>query len=304
MMRGSKNGLEIRLRKKAPQLLDIDGDSCHHIHNACKRVCKPFDYHVEGLVRDMFNDFKWSSDLREFLSEICTCLRIKFTSPECYVATRWLSVLDVTIDTLRLLDAYTIFYHAFLNRADRDLYLHLFMEIYRRKNVSQESRKSILDIKQKLQKKNMTPEGKQRKARIVQKLFISRKYTMLVLNFYASVLPLLKNYVLLFQQNVPLIHKLNDEQMKLIKQFLVCFLKPEVINRANTSKKMTELPVKDVKSMLPIQGMFVGDQAKNMLKKLNKDPVKAKFQEQMKSAYSDTADCMLKKLPINNKLLR
>lgn len=34
VMRGSKSGLEARIREKAPHLLDIDGDSCHHVHNA------------------------------------------------------------------------------------------------------------------------------------------------------------------------------------------------------------------------------------------------------------------------------
>ena len=32
-MRGSKNGFEVKLRESvAPALIDIDGDSCHHIH--------------------------------------------------------------------------------------------------------------------------------------------------------------------------------------------------------------------------------------------------------------------------------
>ena len=37
VMRGSKNGFEIKLRESvAPALINMDGDSCHHIHNACK----------------------------------------------------------------------------------------------------------------------------------------------------------------------------------------------------------------------------------------------------------------------------
>ena len=48
VMRGSKNGLEVQVRReKAPQLLDVDGDSCHHIHNCCKVFCKPFEYSLE-----------------------------------------------------------------------------------------------------------------------------------------------------------------------------------------------------------------------------------------------------------------
>ncbi|KAF3841447.1 hypothetical protein F7725_007309 [Dissostichus mawsoni] len=42
VMRGSKSGLETRIRDKHCQtLLDIDGDSCHHIHNAAKSLLPP-----------------------------------------------------------------------------------------------------------------------------------------------------------------------------------------------------------------------------------------------------------------------
>jgi hypothetical protein len=44
VMRCSKSGPETRLRnKKAAHLLDIDGDTCHRIHNAAKGFCKPFN---------------------------------------------------------------------------------------------------------------------------------------------------------------------------------------------------------------------------------------------------------------------
>lgn len=36
VMHGSKSGVEVRLREECPNLLDIDGDSCHHAHNASK----------------------------------------------------------------------------------------------------------------------------------------------------------------------------------------------------------------------------------------------------------------------------
>ena len=34
VMRGSKNGFEVKLHENmASHLIDIDGDVCHHIHN-------------------------------------------------------------------------------------------------------------------------------------------------------------------------------------------------------------------------------------------------------------------------------
>ena len=59
VMRGSKNGFEIKLRESvAPALIDMDGDSCHHIHNACKKFTKIFDKYLGQLYQDIYNGFK------------------------------------------------------------------------------------------------------------------------------------------------------------------------------------------------------------------------------------------------------
>lgn len=63
VMRGSKTGLETRVRLKyCPQLLDINGDSCHHIHNASKRFSGPFNNHLEQLFSDLHADHHWAPD--------------------------------------------------------------------------------------------------------------------------------------------------------------------------------------------------------------------------------------------------
>ena len=38
-MRGKKSGLEKRRRDKAPQLLNVDGDCCHHVYNSIRVFC-------------------------------------------------------------------------------------------------------------------------------------------------------------------------------------------------------------------------------------------------------------------------
>ena len=58
VMRGSKTGLEKRIRDTvAPHLLDIDGDSCHHVHNVVKLFTIQFGLFVESLFRDIYRDF-------------------------------------------------------------------------------------------------------------------------------------------------------------------------------------------------------------------------------------------------------
>ena len=89
VMRGSKNGFEIKLRESvAPALIDMDGDSCHHIHNACKKFTKIFDKYLEQLYQDIYNDFKWSEDIRVILEDICGCLSVTYRRTEMFVATR------------------------------------------------------------------------------------------------------------------------------------------------------------------------------------------------------------------------
>ena len=74
VMKGSKNGFESKLRESfAPAPIDIDGDSCHHIHNSCKMFAKIFNWYLEKLYQDIYNDFKWSEDMRVILQDICKC---------------------------------------------------------------------------------------------------------------------------------------------------------------------------------------------------------------------------------------
>jgi hypothetical protein len=114
-------------------------------------------------------------DLREYLQEICDFVGIKFTMPERYVSHRWLSVYDVTVDTMRLWDVYQIFYFGFMDHSDRTHYLPKIMEIYLRRNVSEKSKIRIHEIHTELGKKNMTPEGTKRKQDAYEKLFIQAK---------------------------------------------------------------------------------------------------------------------------------
>lgn len=150
VIRGSKTGLETRIRReKAPYLLDIDGDVCHHVHSAAKAFCKPFKNFIEQLYIDLFNDFKWSADLRELFQEICLICNVKYTMPQRYVSHRWLSVYDVTVDALRLLDCLTLFYFPWISGSlsERAKFLPVTAEIIHRLNVSESSRNRLHEIK-------------------------------------------------------------------------------------------------------------------------------------------------------------
>lgn len=210
---GKKAGVEVKLREKCPHLLDIDGDSCHHTHNAAKQFCKPFNNHLESLFSDVHNDFKWSPDLRAALMDICEALHLQFTMPENYVSFRWLSVYNVAQDFSRMLDAFMVFYFSFLETSEKLEFLHLIVKIYKSCGVTEAGRKRIRKIQKTLAAKNMTEAGKQRKSRIANKLVLVSLQTKLNLHLFVSVLPLLQEYVKVFQSNAPLVRKLHDKQL-------------------------------------------------------------------------------------------
>lgn len=205
VMRGSKTGLETRIRReKAPHLLDVDGDVCHHVHNAAKAFCKPFNNFIEQLYIDLFNDFKWSADLRELFQEICLICNVKYTMPQRYSSHRWLSVYDVTLDALRLLDCLTLFYFPWISGSlsERAKFLPVTAEIIHRLNVSESSRNRLHEIRMFLVstcfnstheigtvEKKLTKDEKDRKLRIVDELFHERKLAKLIMALYSSVSP-------------------------------------------------------------------------------------------------------------------
>ncbi|XP_011677577.2 uncharacterized protein LOC105444695 [Strongylocentrotus purpuratus] len=302
VMRGCKSGLETRLRgKQAPHLVDVDGDTCHHVHNAAKRFSKEFDNYLECMFSSIYTDFKWSPDLRDYLEELCIILGIKFTVPERYVPTRWLSVYGVGVDTLRLFDVFTLFYYSFLPASDRTHFLHLCVEIYIRKGLGSKTRDAVRDIQSKLRVKNMTKDGENRKDRITTKLFVTRTYTKLLLHFYASVLPLLKNFVLCFQKKETQIHKLHDKIVDLTKTFLACYIKPEVLQQSD--KKLKTMDVTEKSSLLMLDDIFIGPKAEAILAKEKKREVRQDFLTRALNAYTATAKCLQDKLPLANKFL-
>ena len=48
VMRGSKSGLENAIRGTvSPNLLNIGGNTCHHIHNSCRKFMFIFNHYLE-----------------------------------------------------------------------------------------------------------------------------------------------------------------------------------------------------------------------------------------------------------------
>ena len=110
---------------------------------------------------------------------------------ERYVPTSWLSVLNCANDFLNKKDAYAQFYFSFTKSTDDgSLYKTNIDILLNDKNDKVKSR--VKQVQAILRKKKLTEDGQKRKNRIIHRLFIQSKQTLLCVNFYCAVLPLLK----------------------------------------------------------------------------------------------------------------
>ena len=97
-------------------------------------------------------------------------------------------------------------------------------------DISDSSRVTLEDVENRLMEKfkSGTEQGKQRRQRIVSSFTFPKRY-VLYTSFYHSVLPTFKSYVLLFQSDKPLIHKVYHKQVSLVKEFFSYFIDPELV---------------------------------------------------------------------------
>lgn len=85
----------------------------------------------------------------------------------------------------------------------------------------------------------------------MEKLFYTWIKTDLHINFYTSVLPIFKSFVLVFEQKEPMVHRLHDSFKEVVQSFLCCFMQIEVIKKLS-SKKLASVNVKDKEKQKPI----------------------------------------------------
>ena len=298
VMRGSKSGLEKRIREeRAPHLLDIDGDTCHHAHNAAKAFCKPFGGHVKSLLSDLHTDFKRSPESREHFYELCRLMKVSASTPQQYAAHRWLSVLNVSLDTLRLLNPLVVYYSCYLQPKSFKIY----------KEQVQQAQSTCFDmaalksLKKKIAAQTTTSDGKLRKARITEKLFTHNFHTTTTLHFYASLLPSIEKYVKFFQSREPKMHLLHSKHEEILKSFLGNFIKPESLNL----RELKDANLEDKNLRLPKSLMFYGERARVNLESRNaKDTLRVAFENKALQAFIQACKVLINKMPLSSTTMK
>lgn len=160
-------------------------------------------------------------------------------------------------------------------------------------------------MERELNAKKSMDNGKKRKNRIADKLIIHNKKTMLIMHLYMSVLPLLKEYICLFQAKEPLVHLLHNKQEQVFRDFLSCFTKPKVlVKKSARGLKNLDLTT-DGGKFLNVNEMFIGKRGRDTVRASHKnDKVINTFLTSVSAAYVQCAVHLEKKLPLDNSLLR
>ena len=279
-----KSGLETKLREKAPHLLDIDGDICHHIHNTVKKFGFPFINFLKCLVDDIHINSKYITDVRQAIDNICFILDILYKKPPQHLSHRWLSSYDCTVTLKSMVDAFYLFYFSWLEPDLRYSYKDDIQAIYN-KYINEIGVNKIKDINKPFKKKTLTEDGRDRMHRIVEKLIYKHKSLLLISNSYTTILPLFKSMVLVFEQKEPQVHKLHDMMVNNLRSFLACFIKYEVIKNISP-KQLKKVNILD--NVRQPRSFFVGDSNEilisNMLKDKNDCEIAKEFLESLKSA--------------------
>ena len=155
-----------------------------------------------------------------------------------------------------------------LSGQDKSDNFHVVMEIYVCHQVCEASKEATKAIADTLRKRKRTEEGIKRWDHIIEKLFIQQKLTCLILSFYHCVFPTMKSFVLLLQKKDLQIHWIHVEQLRFVKSFLSCFLRPGKIPK---SEKVDEIRCNIAINAIGRSAIFLRGQVKKNIERLLKE---------------------------------
>ena len=167
-----------------------------------------------------------------------------------------------------MMTAFKVLYFAWLKNEEKQDYKDLITTIIR--DTTQKEKRRITEIQEACSKKwrSLTSDGKERKKRILEKLFYTENVTRLHMKMYMDILPMFKSAILVLEQKEPLVHRLHEEQEGILKSFLACFIKHEVLADI-TAKKLKKLDVKAEANHLPESQIFLGKKSTRALSDVN-----------------------------------
>ena len=126
--------------------------------------------------------------------------------------------------------------YSWMNNEDQAIYRDDQDLIFEQNGCTEKVKKSILLIQKQMKKKGLTKKGKASKSRMYEKFIFQKHETLLIANFFEAVLPMLKSFILVFEQKTPQVHKLHLKLSKVTRDFFACILKHESTKGLTCSK--------------------------------------------------------------------
>ncbi|KAL8568882.1 hypothetical protein ACOMHN_061458 [Nucella lapillus] len=137
-MRGSKNGVEKKLRDENRHLLDIGGDTVHVVNNAVKKFCSTY---LQDFCKFLFYDLCDSPKAKDIFYPLMG-LRPKVVLRP--ISSRFLQMLGVSEQFLELQNPIFLYYSSFLTPSEDTKEIQdIIEEIYSTNNIAEEARTAI-----------------------------------------------------------------------------------------------------------------------------------------------------------------
>ena len=248
---------------------------------------------------------QYSTDILDSLKEIRFILNVPFRKPPQRVSHRWLSVFNCLSINMTLIDPLILLNYAWIPNDFPETYEGDIKTIFDKYELNEKAKAIINAIQTKMKQKKLTEEGKERKGRIVTKLFYEKSTLLLNSNFFMSVLPFFKSFIFTFEQKEPLIHRLHRSLVENFCAFLGCFTKFEGINNAPYNK-WTLIDV--ASNVQKLQTLYVGDENEKLVSSLRKSKIQrdiaTDFYRKLRTAYVTAAVYIQKKYALNNPHLK
>ena len=143
--------------------------------------------------------------------------------------------------------------------------------VYSHYKLSDEVKTRIGAHQNELKRKRLTKAGRERKDRIVQKVIVDEKKTGLYMSIYSLALQVIRTYLKIFQQAKPGIFRIHTEQVDVFTEFLTNVIKPEVLSKRNSIKKLKTIDFSSTEYHLPNNLLYVGSIARKIIKNSRKD---------------------------------
>ena len=100
-----------------------------------------------------------------------------------------------------------------------------------------------------------------------------------------------------------MVHILHDEQLRLVREFLGYFIRPEMLTEG--SRRISSPEIDNEKIWLPVTDMFLGPFSRKIFQRSNsKDPIIRDISERIQKAFVSCGKVLQKKMPITNELLK